>query len=202
MKSRVSVLGTIGELHLEPVGFDLAVLTRIVREARPDLLCAEIHPYDWATHERDRLPPEYRDALLPLSRRTDIVVVPVSGYGRMDLAQPRKGPFLAMRTFLVRLLNAHLRWMQSGKRGVKALNSGTWGTVCDRLCSLTARLCGRDVLDAWDEANRTLFENVLEAIRRDPGRRVLVTVDCRRRHRLERELRRVTEVDLLPYEKL
>lgn len=202
MESRVAVLGTLGELHLEPDGFNLATLTRIVGEAEPDLLCAEIRPDDWGAGDFEGLPPEYRDALLPLSRRTDIVIVPVAGARTMDLVTPRAGRLLALRAFLVGILDAHLRWMQSGRRGVKTLNSGAWGAVCDRLCSLTARLCGNDVRREWDAANDALFENVMAAIRRDPGRRVLVTIDCRRRHRLEARLRKEPEVDLVHYDSL
>lgn len=201
-KSRVGVLGTLGQLHLEPIGYDLATLRKIVRDARPDLLCAEIHPDVWTAHDLDRMSPEYREALIPLSRRTDIVIVPVAGSGPVDLVRPRGGRLLRIRTLLVEMLNAHLRWMQRGRRGVGALNSGAWGAVCDVLCTLTARLCGSEVLHEWDAANRALFENVLEAIRRDPGCRVLVTVDCRRRHRLEQELRGEPEVDVVPYESL
>jgi hypothetical protein len=202
MKSRVAVLGTLGERHLEPIGYDLDALERVVREIEPDLLCAEIHPNDWAAHDVDGMSPEYRDALVPLAKRTDVVIVPVAGSRNRGLVTPKGGRLLALRTFLVGLLNAHLRWMQRGNRGLGALNSGAWGAVCDGLCSLTARLCGRDVLREWDAANRALFENVLAAVRRDPGGRVLVTVDCRRRHRLEHELRGASEVELVHYETL
>jgi hypothetical protein len=202
MKSRVAVLGTLAELHLEPIAYDLETLKRIVRDVQPDLLCAEIHPVTWAAHDLDRMSPEYREGLVPLSRRTDIVVVPVAGSRDRALVTPSGGRFLALRTFMVRILDAHLRWMQRGDRGLGAINSGTWGAVCDGLCSLTARLCGSEVRREWDAANRAIFENVLAAIRRDPGCRVLVTVDCRRRHRLERELRGVPEVGLVHYQTL
>jgi hypothetical protein len=202
MKSRVAVLGTLAELHTESIGYDLDTLKQIVGEVQPDLLCAEIHPDDWAAHDLDGMSPEYREALVPLARRTDIVIVPVAGSRDRGLVTPRGGRFLALRTFIVGILNAHLRWMQRGNRGLGAINSGTWGAVCDGLCSLTARLCGSEVRQEWDAANRAIFENVLAAIRRDPGCRVLVTVDCRRRHRLECELRGVPEVGLVHYETL
>lgn len=202
MKTRVAVLGTLGELHQEPTGYDLGALAKVVREARPDLLCAEILSDEWSAQDLSGMPPEYRDALIPLSRRTDIVIVPVAGPKGADLIAPRGGRFLAIRTFLVGILNAHIRWMQTGNRGVRALNSGLWGTACDRLCSLTARLCGREARREWDATNRALFDNVAEAIRRDPESRVLVTVDCRRRHRLERALAQLPAVELTDYRQL
>lgn len=201
-KSRVAVLGTLGEMHRESSAFDLRTLTEIVRDAEPDLLCGEIHPEDWRAGDLRALPPEYGEALIPLSRRTDIVLVPVAGPGTVDLVTPRGGRLLGPRRLVVSILNAHLRWMQSGKRGVRTLNSGAWGSVCHRLCRLTARLCGPEALRAWDEGNETLFSNVVAAIRRDPGRRVLVTVDCRRRHRLEERLQAEPGVELVGFDQL
>ncbi len=50
--------------------------------------------------------------------------------------------------------------------------------------------------------NEVILNNILAAVQRDPGRRVLVTVDCRRRHRLEKQLRRAPGIDLVFYQHL
>jgi hypothetical protein len=78
-RSRVAMLGTLAELHQKPIQYDLRALRRLVKDLQPDLLCAEIHPGDWQAGELSSLPPEYREALVPLSRRTNIIIVPVSG---------------------------------------------------------------------------------------------------------------------------
>ena len=67
------------------------------------------------------------------------------------------------------------------------------------MCSLTAWICGPQAQKDWDESNQTIVVNILAAIRRDPGRRVLVTVNCRLRHRLERRLSRVAGIELVNY---
>ena len=196
------MLGTLGEAHAESAGYDMQTLERLVREIEPDLLCAEIRPEDWEAGDPEGATPEYRDVLLPLSRRTDIVVVPVAGARNPGLITPRSGRLLGLRSLAVRMLNAHLRWMRRSARSPEQINSGWWGALCDRTCSMTASLCGRETRREWDEANRAILEKVLAAIRRDPGRRVLVTLDCRRRHRLERDLRRAPEVELVPHRDL
>jgi len=199
VRSRVAVLGTLAELHQKPIKYDLRALRRLVRDLKPDLLCAEIHPDDWKKGDLSKMLPEYRDALLPLSRRTDIIIVPVSNWHQLDLFVPKKGHLLGLRTSVVRLLTGQLRLMQRLANGPRAINSGLFGWVCDVVCSLTARVCGPEVQQAWDQANQAMLNNILAAIRRDPGRRVLVTVDCRRRHRLERYLRAEPEVELVDY---
>jgi hypothetical protein len=201
-RSRIALLGTMAELHQEIPAYDLRVLRDLVKEMQPDLLLAEIHPEDWQAGELNRLSLEYRDALVPLSRRTDIVIVPVSGSRGWELGVPQ-GTFLSrLRTFAVRLLNRQIRWMQRLANGPGVVNSGWFGWMCDRICTLIAWICGPQAQREWDQSNQVIVDNVCMAIGRDPGRRVLVTVDCRRRHRLERALRRLPEVELVDYRHL
>ena len=201
-KSRVAILGTLAELHREPIRYNLNALRRLVKELQPDLLCAEIHPNDWQTGDLSQLPPEYREALVPLSRRTDIIIVPVSNSRERELVAPWGQRWLRLRAWMVRLLNGQLRLMQRLANGPRAINSGFFGLICDGTCSLTAWVCGPEARHAWDESNQAILDNIIAAIRRDPGRRVLVTVDCRRRHRLEHSLRHAPEVELVDYRQL
>lgn len=202
VKSRVAVLGTLAELHKEPIKYNLACLTRLVKELEPDLLCAEIQRDDWESGDLSRAPIEYREALVPLSRRTDIVIVPVSSSEGCELIAPQEGPFLGLRSRLIGILNWHLRVMQRLAGRPRATNSGLFGHLCNTICALQAWLCGAVTRRAWEEANQQIFDNILWAVRRDPGRRVLVTVDCRRRHLLEERLRHMDELELVDFWKL
>lgn len=201
-KSRVAVLGTLAELHQEPIKFNLKMLRRLVKELKPDLLCAEIHPNDWLTGDLDRMLPEYKEALVSLSRRSDIIIVPVSSSNDRELIAPWDQRWYRLRSWIVRLLNGQLRFMQRVANGPRAINSGVFGLICDGTCSLTAWVCGLEARRAWDKSNQAILDNIVAAVQRDPGRRVLVTVDCRRRHRLERNLRYVPEIDLVFYQQL
>lgn len=201
-RSRVAILGTLAELHLEPIQYNLKVLRRLVKDIQPDLLCAEIHPDDWQVGELTSLPPEYREALVPLSRRTDIIIVPVSGSRERELFVPRGERLAVLRSLIVRLLNGQLRLMQRLANGPGAINSGFFGWMCDDVCRFTAWVCGQQAQQAWEQANQAIVNNILNAIQRDPGQRVLVTVDCRRRHQLDQALRRLPEVELVDYRHL
>jgi hypothetical protein len=201
-KSRVAVLGPLAELHREPIKYDLKTLRRLVKELQPDLLCAEIHPNDWQAGYLSKMSPEYRETLVPLSRRTDIIIVPVSSSDEPELVAPRGRRWIRLRTWIVRLLNGQLRLMQRLASEPRTINSGGFGLLCNGMCFLTAWVCGQEARQVWDESNQAILDNILAAIRRDPGRRVLVTVDCRRCHRLERNLREVPEVELVNYRQL
>lgn len=200
-RTRVAVLGTLSDLHRQSAAYDLAVLSRLVRRVEPDLLCAEIGRDHWETRDLARMPLEYREALIPVCRRSDIVLVPVAGAGTAwSSAQGpgRRGP----RSALVRLLNAQLRLMQRLAATPEAINSGAFGMACYWMCELIAWAGGAATRQAWTEANDRLLQNVLAAVRRDPGRRVLVTVDCRRRHLLDRRLRALSEIEVVPFHEL
>jgi hypothetical protein len=75
----VAVFGTLAEFHREPISYDLAALVGVVSERLPDPPCQDIASEQWNRGEFGDLPPEYREALLPLARQTDIVVAPVAG---------------------------------------------------------------------------------------------------------------------------
>ncbi len=201
-RSRVAVMGTLAELHNEPIAYDLCTLTRLVKELQPDLLCAEIHPDVWWTGDLNCLPPVYREALLPLARRSDIIIVPVSSTREADLLRPHDGPFLGLRRAIVAVLNGQLRLMQRLASGPRAINSGPFALLCAGMCRLTALVCGEQTQRLWEESNLALLKNVAEALHRDPGRRVLITVDCRRSRRLQQALRRLPEVDLVDFTRL
>lgn len=195
----MAVLGTLADLHREPIQYDLKNLRSLVKELQPDLLCAEIYPEDWRSGNMDRLSVEYQLALVPLSRRTNIIIVPIGGAKQKELFQPRGGRWLGLRIFIVSLLNDQLRIMQRLANGPRVINSGLFGWLCDQTCSLSAWICGPQAQKDWEDANQTILANILAAIHRDPGQRVLITVNCRLRHRLVKRLSRVAGIELVSY---
>lgn len=201
-KTRVAVLGTLADLHTESIHYDLRCLEHLVEKTEPDLLCADIRHDHWENGDLSEASVDYREALVPLAERTNIVIVPVSGPTRCDLIAPRSGAWIGVRTAAVRAMNAALRTMQRIAGTPEAINSGVFGHLCDSMCAVTAWLCGSATEKLWDETNRQLVINVLLAIERDPGTRILVTVDCRRRHRLQRQLRQVSEIELVDFWRL
>lgn len=201
-KSRVAVLGTLAELHREPIRYDLKMLVRLVKNLQPDLLCAEIHLDHWRSGHLDQLPPEYGEALLPLIRRTDIVLVPVASDQGCELISPRGGPIRGGRSALVWWMNWMMRSLQRDAGTPEAINTGLFGYLCDAMCAVTAWVCGQATRRAWQQANQQLYDNVVQAVQRDPGRRVLVTVDCRRRHQLQKRLKMLAEIELVHFRDL
>jgi hypothetical protein len=193
-QTRVAVLGTLAEFHREPIPYDLPALVRLVGELRPDLLCLDMTPQQWAKRDFGDLPPEYRDALLPLAHQTDIVVVPVAGDN-----PPPEPTASGWRGGGIVLLRRFLAYLQRTAPGPAALNDGPRHHVADFLYSVIAWLAGSETVRAWKTHTGELVKQVLEVARRDPGRRILVVVNLRHCHYIRPALRRHPEIQVVSH---
>lgn len=67
------------------------------------------------------------------------------------------------------------------------------------MCHLQVVPAAGESRQAWVAKNQELVGRVLWIVRRDPGRRPLATVNCRRKHWLRARLRSVFEDDLVDF---
>jgi hypothetical protein len=171
----------MSDLHSQPIAYDLACLRKIVADLAPDLLCAEITRDDWERADLSRAALDVREALAPVIAATDIVMIPVapSPERYADFA-----PDSGWRHRLVRTFERILRWGQIQADNAEAVNGAWFGAFCHTICWLTESLWTAKDRAAWEKQNEELTENVLRAVQRDGGRRVLLAVQCQRLHRL------------------
>ncbi|MBI4280467.1 MAG: hypothetical protein HY660_18595 [Armatimonadetes bacterium] len=194
VRNTVTVLGTLAEFHREPIPYNLGALVRLVSELRPDLLCLDITFDQWQRRDFGDLPPEYREALLPLAYQTDIVVVPIAG--EHPPAEPAAGGW---RGRIIALLRRWLASLQRTAPGPTAFVGGPRHHLADLLYAVMAWLAGPHTYRAWKAYTNHLVREVLAVIRRDPGCRVLVAVNLRHCHHIRRALERHHEIRVVPY---
>jgi hypothetical protein len=199
IRTRVALLGTIGHLHAEPLKYDLLRLRGVVEEIEPDLLGVETDPLDWATGDLRSSPLEVREALVPATRRIDTVVVPLGGAASCRYAAPEDGLVVGLRSALIHALDRLLTALQRRAAGPEDIAANHFKHVCELVCAMEAAASTAESRLAWDRTNAEILNNVIATVRRDPGRRLLLAVQCRRLHWLELQLRRLRdEIQLVP----
>jgi hypothetical protein len=179
--ARLAVLGTMSDVHGQAISYDLDCLRKVVADLAPDLLCVEITKVAWETEDLSRTSLELGEALVPLIASTDIVLIPVAPTPESyaDFA-----PDSGWRRRLVRTFDRIFRWGQVQADNMQTINGPWFGAFCHTVCWLTETFWSVEDRAAWEEQNEGLVENIVRAVRRDSGRRVLVAVQCQRLHRI------------------
>jgi hypothetical protein len=143
-----------------------------------------------------------REGLVPAANRVDTVVVPLGGPSPLELAPPEGGGVARLRANLMQGAGRLLAELQRVSDGPEGVNSPLFGHVCGFICTMEAAVAGDAGRRAWQATNERILERILWAVRRDPGRRVLVAMQCRRVHWLGPRLKRVPNIELVDYRDL
>lgn len=196
-QTSVAVLGTLADFHREPIAYNLGALVRLVESLQPDLLCLDMTPGEWAAREFAGLPPEYREALVPLAQQTDIVIVPVA-----DERPGADAPLHGFRAALGTRIKQALAYLQRSAPSPAAINQGLRHHLANTLYDILAWLHGRQLREIATTHAHRLAWNVVQAARRDPGRRVLVVVNVRYCHYLRRILHSYVDLHVVPFTEL
>jgi hypothetical protein len=198
-KTRLALLSTLSDMHTQAIQYNLAALTAIVDQVAPDLLCVELPQYDWESGNLAQSPVEVGRSLLPLAELSDVVVVPVAPDARQfDDFAPTSG----WRGDVARRLSGALRKAQRAADNPEAIHAILFQSVCHTICLLNEMSWDAEARRAWDDQNQGMLDNILQAARRDPGRRILVAVQCQRVHWLGPRLKRVPDIELVDYQEL
>lgn len=180
-RTRLAILGTMSDLHKQPVSYDLNCLQKTIADVSPDLLCVEITREGWEHGDFSQAPLEVREALAPVIASMDIVLIPVMPTPEQF---PDFTPESGWRRRLVRTFDRLLRWGQIQASDVETINGSWFSAFCHTVCWLTEVFWTAKDRAAWERQNQELVENIVRTAQRDSGRRVLVVVQCQRLHRL------------------
>lgn len=180
-KTQLAILGTMSDLHQQPISYDLDCLRKIVVEVSPDLLCAEITREAWERNDLSQSALEVQEALAPVIASMDIVLIPIApSPKRYNDFMPKSG----WRSRLVWTFDRLLRWGQIHADDARTINGMWFDAFCHTVCWLTEIFWTAKDRAAWELQNQELVKNIVQVVQRDSGRRVLVVVQCQRLHRL------------------
>lgn len=201
--SKVALLGTLRELHAALPDYDWRRLEELVVAKQPDLLCVEIDRQAWEGDNMEQAPVESHEVLARLCRSGEVTLIPIGGGGRgwaeSGVALPHRGVLASLRRSFSTLLDRATVSLMKLAGGPRAINSPIVEHACGALCELQVALADREGRQAWRAKNEELLDGIIWILRRDPGRRVLIALDCRRKHWLRRQLRSVPEATLVDF---
>jgi hypothetical protein len=199
-QTRLALLGTLGFLHTESLTYDLNCLRSIVLTLTPDILCAEITREEWEQGDLSNSAIELRQVIVPVIHLTDMVLVPVAS---SSTSFEDHMPSSKVRQLLIWFFDHLLRWGQRTADKPENIHSTAFGIFCHLVCTLTEMMWTAEDRRFWNAQNQSLAEGILNVLRRDPGRRVLVVVQCQRLHRLIQYLRKFSnEIEIVSYRAL
>jgi len=196
-RTKIAVLGTVAEFHREPIPYNLATLVDLVQQINPDLLCLDITLEQWQQQDFSDLPPEYRQALLPLAYQTDVVVVPIGGNHLMPRAQAD-----GWRGWIIERLRKWIALLQRNAPGPDAINQGWRHEAANFFYDFARGLAQNNVQQAYHQHIEHLTTAVLEVARRDPGSRILVVVNVQYCHHIRAHLREHANLQVTSYHSL
>ena len=183
---RLAILRTMGALHMEPLEYDLKTLNTLILQLAPDLVCADITQQEWESGDLSGAPLEVREALAPAIALTDTVLVPIASTPQQytDFRSPP-----GIRHWLSVRFDRMLQWGQRRANTVAGVHGGAFEAFCHTVCAMEERTWTETDRAAYQIRTRALAENVVAAVERDPGGRVLVVIQCQWHHTLEHALR-------------
>lgn len=201
----VGLIGTLGELHLDPTfrHFDLDVLEAQVRAFRPDVMCVALTPDDLHAYRhapaRVGAGVEYAQCLLPLAESEAVAVVPVDQAGedlrvlaRAALHDPRLGESDHAQRDRLRAL-----WQRPELGHLACLDEAA--DEAARACHEAREAVAPDLEQVlWQQRNEGILAGVLDVLRENPGRRVLVVVGAEQVYWLREALATAGGLHLLP----
>lgn len=199
-RTRLAFLVTLSELHQVTVAGALDCLYILVMQLAPDLLCAEITHEMWKEGDLSRAAVEVREVLIPLAVVTDIVLIPIApDFNQLAVFAPETG----WRHTMVRLFDRLFRRGQRRVDSLEAINGLLFEVFCYSLYMMEARFWTAEKRKTFAAQNKSIADDIIWAVRRNAGCRVLVVMQSRRIHKLKRLLKAYKdELDLVRYRNL
>jgi hypothetical protein len=188
----VYVVGSLHDLHETEEAFGYATLQRIIETIRPDVLAMEVRPDEAAERKDTPGRPEYPKVVWPLLRQAPVESVPLElgdpqfsrsvetfarQFAAFEQAEPSAaGWWSSYQSSLTTALHAH--WRKPADTHDRVTEDLARSYYLTQYAVLGGEL--KRLQEEWDEQ---MVQRACAAVRAHPGRKVLVLVSYRNRHR-------------------
>lgn len=205
------MLSTLHQYHGELKYYSFETLSQTIEKLRPDILAVELTAADLTSRREQKTKQEYQKSIFPLIDKNGYSAVPlepeqpkfseiVSLIRDSENELREKSPAAAEAFSLyVKTLNEYLfkKWDSP-----LAVNSAQTDAFFEVKHDYQNELFGEKQRQGWESWNRHFLEVIFQTARKNPGRRIVVTVGAEHSYWLRKNLRRLETVKLLEAENL
>ncbi|MGH9946585.1 MAG: hypothetical protein ACRD6X_05235 [Pyrinomonadaceae bacterium] len=221
-KNEVLVLGTIHSGHLKDPVYNIAYLTRLIKQIKPDIILTEIPPdrFEAAmsefkrdgkiTEARVRVFPEYVDVIFPLTKQMNFEIIPTAGWTKF-MNDDRSKKLKEIRENPERKADWDA-YTEANKRSDEMLkatgkendpyfiHTDEYDRIQDVGLQVYNKLFNDEIgLGGWENINIAHYWNIEKALEkhRYQGKRILITYGAGHKGWFIRQLRKRDDIKLL-----
>lgn len=219
-KNEVLVLGTVHSAHLTDPVYNIAYLTRLIKQIKPDIILTEIPPDRLAeamrefkkdgviTEPRVKVFPEYVNVIFPLTREMKFEIIPTAGWTKFmnddrskKLKEIRENPARKADWQTYTEANQLSDDLLKGKENDPYfIHTDEYDRIQDIGLQVYNKLFNDELgLGGWENINIAHYWNIEKALEkyRYQGKRILITYGAGHKGWFLRELRKRDDIKLL-----
>lgn len=208
-KTQVFVVGTLYKRHESVPTYDLDVLRKVIRAIKPEVFVLDVTPDELKNEKVWPGKIEYPGAIFPLMHELKVraygsepkeplfsEISQSAGKAYKEFGQTNPQAFQAMERHGQATYDAlKISWKSPAE-----VNSAVTDTIIAGKKALEEHMVGEAAKSAqqrWDEHH---VERILDAVKENPGKRILVLVGIESRYSINNQLRRNSQIDLVEME--
>lgn len=204
--AEVAVLCTLHQFHEEVPGYSYADLKLAIERLKPDVLVVELTPTDLAEKKPQKIKREYQNAVYPLLEQHKWKAVAMEPEGELSkklIATIREGESSFDRDFPQKAETAQLyadtlfEYLRSRWHSAADVNSVWTDDLFAVKHAFLEKLYGPKEVEGWEGWNQHFLERIMETVKANPGKRIVVTVGAEHGYWLRGRLRREAGVKLV-----
>lgn len=208
-KTEIFVLSTLHQLHLESKYYSFETLSQIIEKLRPDILAVELNSADLLNRKEQKTKQEYQKSIFPLIDKHKYLTVP------LEPAEPKFSELVsllrdsekelrekspekaAVFSLYVKTLYDYLLETWDSPLAVNSVQTDAFFEVKHNYQNVVYNEKQKLV---WENWNTHFFDIILETAKKNPGRRIVVTVGAEHAYWLRKKIRGNKSVTLLEAE--
>jgi hypothetical protein len=204
--TEVVVLCTLHQFHEEVPGYSYADLKTAIERLQPDVLAVELTPSDLTARAAQKIKREYQNAVYPVLAQNKweaVAMEPEGALSKKLIAAIREAEGSLERESPQKAETAQLysdtlfSYLRSRWHSAEDVNSVWTDDLFAVKHAFQEKLYGAKEVEGWEGWNQHFLERIMEAVKANRGKRIVVTVGAEHGYWLREHLRKEQGVKLL-----